>query len=150
VVGSISRTLSTTSSVLAPPFFSTLISTARCPETCTMLVCGELPSRTLAMSRRYTTVPRTVLIGRLASCSNASGLLFITIGYSIAPIFAVPVGRITFCRPSALPTSRGDKPHADKRAGSKSTTICRCLPPYGQGICAPGTVAMSARMKFVP
>ena len=33
------------------PFFNTCISTERLPSTCTMLVCGGLPSRTVATSR---------------------------------------------------------------------------------------------------
>ena len=38
-------------SVETEPFFSTCISTERLPSTCTMLVCGGLPSRTCATSR---------------------------------------------------------------------------------------------------
>ena len=38
-------------SVETEPFLSTCISTERLPSTCTMLFCGGLPSRTLAMSR---------------------------------------------------------------------------------------------------
>ena len=38
-------------SVETAPFFSTCISTERLPSTCTMLVCGGLPSRTWATSR---------------------------------------------------------------------------------------------------
>ena len=38
------------SSVEVKPLFSTIISTERLPLTCTMLVCGGLPSRTLATS----------------------------------------------------------------------------------------------------
>ena len=39
------------SSVEIEPAFSTIISTERLPSTWTMLVCGGLPSRTLATSR---------------------------------------------------------------------------------------------------
>ena len=39
------------SSVEIAPFFSTIISTERLPSTWTMLVCGGLPSRTVATSR---------------------------------------------------------------------------------------------------
>ncbi len=38
-------------SVDTEPFFRTCISTERLPSTCTMLVCGGLPSRTVATSR---------------------------------------------------------------------------------------------------
>ncbi|MET4829294.1 hypothetical protein ABH972_006883 [Bradyrhizobium ottawaense] len=39
------------SSVEVAPAFSTIISTERFPSTWTMLVCGGLPSRTVATSR---------------------------------------------------------------------------------------------------
>ena len=39
------------SSVETEPAFSTIISTERLPSTCTMLVCGGLPSRMVATSR---------------------------------------------------------------------------------------------------
>jgi hypothetical protein len=44
-------TPSTISSVEVAPFFRIDISTERAPLTCTMFVCGALPSRTLATSR---------------------------------------------------------------------------------------------------
>ena len=58
VSGRIARTCSSLSlmpamiaSVETDPFFRTCMSTERLPSTCTMLVCGGLPSRTVATSR---------------------------------------------------------------------------------------------------
>ena len=48
---SFARTPSTMASVEVAPFFNTDISTDRPPSTCTILVCGELPSCTFATSR---------------------------------------------------------------------------------------------------
>ena len=51
MAGSIARMRATTSSVLALPFLRIDMSTERRPSTCTMLVCGAAPSRTLPTSR---------------------------------------------------------------------------------------------------
>ena len=112
VVGRVSRTRLTTSRVLALPSLRIDMRTDFLPSTCTMFVCGVFPSRTCATSRMNTVVPRTTLIGIDSSCSRSSGLALRTIGYSSTPIFAVPVGTITFCSPRAALTSRGDSPHA--------------------------------------
>jgi hypothetical protein len=49
--GIASRIRALTSRVEASPFFRIVISTERRPSTWTRLVCGALPSRTLATSR---------------------------------------------------------------------------------------------------
>jgi hypothetical protein len=51
ISASLARMPSTIAKVDVLPFFSTDISTERPPSTCTMLVCGELPSCTWATSR---------------------------------------------------------------------------------------------------
>ena len=80
----------------------------------------------------------------------ASGLALSRTGYSFVPIFVVPVGRMTFwVEIAARHVARREAPGVE-RAGSMSTMICRCLPPYGQGICVPWMVAMSARTKLMP
>jgi hypothetical protein len=90
--------------------------------------------------------PSIVRIGSPASSSSVSGLALTMIGYSLVPSLAVPDGRMTFCEPSAVCTSRGDSPRAWSRCGSMSIMTWRCLPPYGYGIWAPGIVEISERM----
>ena len=51
ISASFDRMPATMASVEVMPFFSTVITTERVPSTCTMLVCGALPSRTCATSR---------------------------------------------------------------------------------------------------
>ncbi len=94
--------------------------------------------------------PLTVLSGRSPICAIVSGVALTTTGYSLTPIFAVPAGSTRSCSPTAVATSRGEMPDACSRSGSMSIMIMRCLPPYGYGICAPGTVAISARTKLTP
>ena len=77
------------------------------------------------------------------------GLPLKTIGYSSGPIFAVPLGRITFCVFTALEMSAGERPHAKSFCRSRSTTTWRTLPPTGRVSCAPCTVARPGRRKFV-
>ena len=43
----------------------------------------------------------------------------------------------------AFTTSAGESPLACSSVGWRSTMIWRCFPPYGQGMAAPGTVAMN-------
>eukprot|EP01132_Coremiostelium_polycephalum_P018387 gene18386-biopygen9893 len=62
--------------VEAEPVLSTGNSTERLPLTCTMLVCGGLPSRTVATSRINTVVPSAVLIGRFSRSWKSVGELF--------------------------------------------------------------------------
>ena len=69
-------------SVDTEPFFSTCSSTERPPSTCTMLVCGGLPSRTWATSRRKTMAPLAVKIGRSASAAKSLGALLSWMAYS--------------------------------------------------------------------
>ena len=70
--------------------------------------------------------------------------------YSRLPILEVPVGRIRFCALIALTTSSGDRPFDCSAVVFRSTCTWRCLPPYGYGIEAPGTVTSWVRMKFSP
>src|ERR1700712_637745 len=60
--------------------------------------------------------------------------------YSVEPNLAVPEGRIRFCRLMALTTSDGERPRACSARVSRSTEITGLLPPYGNGIAAPGIV----------
>ena len=57
---------------------------------------------------------------------------------------------IRFWLPIAVLTSDADKPSARRRAGIRSTWICRVAPPNGNGIDAPATVASWARMNELP
>src|SRR6185436_15298770 len=86
-----------------------------------------------------------VRTGSSLSPATASGELFILIEYSVAPNFAVPDGRIRFCALTALTTSAGDSPRACSACMSRSTLICRFLPPYGNGIATPGIVISCGR-----
>src|SRR5512132_1989108 len=113
-----------------------------------MFVCVVKPSRTLATSRRYVVVPPTVRTGRSFKPETASGELFILTEYSVSPNFAVPDGRIRFCALTALTTSAGDRPRACSACMSRSTLICRFLPPYGNGIATPGIVMSCGRNWF--
>src|SRR2546422_4493672 len=70
--------------------------------------------------------------------------------YSNSPIFAVPDGSTMFCWPRAVTTSAGDSPFDWSRRWSRSTMIWRCLPPYGYGIEAPGTVTSWVLRKLRP
>jgi hypothetical protein len=88
------------------------------------------------------------LIGRLFRPSTVSGLLLTRTLYSRAPILAVPVGRIRFCALIAFTTSLGASPVALSARGSRSTMICRGLPPKGRLTEAPCTVASCVRTKF--
>src|SRR5882672_9124001 len=49
-------------------------------------------------------------MGRSLRPSAADGLPLKRIGYSSGPIFAVPLGRITFCKLTALEMSAGERP----------------------------------------
>ena len=82
--------------------------------------------------------------------ASESGLPFISTEYSVEPIFAVPEGRIRFCAVTALTTSIGDRLRSCSLRESISTMICRCLPPYGSGADAPGTVASCVFRKLLP
>ena len=75
-------TPATTASVEASPVFRIGISTARLPSTRTTLFCGGEPSRTWATWPIVMVAPLTVLIGRLFSAANASGLLLSLTLYS--------------------------------------------------------------------
>ncbi len=68
--------------VEAEPVLSTGISTDRLPLTWTMLLCGGLPSRTVATSRISTVVPSAVLIGRFSRSWKSVGELFSCSVYS--------------------------------------------------------------------
>ena len=127
--GSMARRLFTMSMVEAPPFLRMDNSTPRTPSWRTMLVCGEKPSRTCATSRKYVVAPLIVRTGRSLSPSITLGELFIATLYSIAPILAVPEGRIKFCEFTALTTSLGARPRACSAGMSRSTEISRVLPP---------------------
>src|SRR5207247_749087 len=59
-------------------------------------------------------------------------------------------GRTMFCWPRAVTTSAGDSPFDWSRRWSRSTMIWRCLPPYGYGIEAPGTVTSWVLRKLRP
>jgi len=74
-------------------------------------------------------LPPTVRTGRSLSPASSFGDPFMRTVYSVAPNFAVPEGRIRFCRFSALTTSAGASPRAWSAAMSRSTEITRFLPP---------------------
>jgi hypothetical protein len=70
--------------------------------------------------------------------------------YSCPPILAVPVGRIRFCALIAALTSWAATPYASSFCGSRSTEICRLLPPYGRGNVVPCTTASCCRIRYTP
>jgi len=82
--------------------------------------------------------------------ASESGLAFISTAYSVEPIFAVPVGTIRFCAVIAFTTSVGDRLRSCSLRVSMSIMIWRCLPPYGSGTDAPGTVASCVFRKLLP
>ncbi len=92
----------------------------------------------------------TTLIGSSFSSGTVRGLAFIATSYSNSPILAVPEGSTMFCSPRVLTTSIGARPFDCSSRGSRSTITCRCLPPYGYGIDAPGTVTSWVRRKLSP
>src|SRR5262249_16831274 len=57
-------------------------------------------------------------------------------------------GRIKFCKLMALTTSTGVKPLAWRAWVLISTATSRCLPPYGQGMAAPGITVNCGRTKL--
>src|SRR5207253_4227527 len=65
-------------------------------------------------------------------------------------IFAVPAGRIRFCRVNAFDTSIGESCFAYSSSRFKSTITDRFLPPNGYDTDAPCTVPSCVRMKFWP
>ncbi len=140
--------LLTMSSVEAPPFFRIDSSTPRWPSCRTTLVCGEKPSRTLATSPRTSVAPLRVLTGIALSWAMVPGVPLSATAYSEASIFCVPAGRIRFCALTALTMSVGVRPCASSFCVSRSTVICRLLPPYGNGTAMPGTVISLGRRKF--
>ena len=79
----------------------------------------------------------------------ASGLLFRLTRYSRPPTLAVPVGSTRFWVARAVVTSCGDSPWALSASGSRSTTICRTLPPAGRGMRTPCTVASMLRTRWL-
>jgi hypothetical protein len=90
-----------------------------------------------------------VRTGRSLSAAIAPGEPFIRTEYSVAPSFAVPDGRIRFCRLTALITSAGASPRACSAGTSMSTEIRRFLPPYGNGIAAPGIVTSCGLSRLI-
>ena len=128
---SAARTCEMIVSVEALPDFRIVRREARCPLTRTMFVCGALPSRTCATSLMKTTAPLRDRIGRSFNPSIVPGALLVSTAYSNWPIFAVPAGRIRFCALIALTTSEAERPRDCSAWRSRSTWICRGLPPYG-------------------
>ena len=127
--GSSSFTRRTMSSVDALPYLRMVSSTARWPSRRTMLICGVKPSRTCATSFTKTVPAAVVRRGKSFISCTLCGLPFSATSCSRAPSLTVPVGRIRFCWLSPSTTSRGVRPLACSRAGSRSTMICRTLPP---------------------
>ncbi len=80
--------------------------------------------------------------------ATVSADAFVSIRYSVWPIFAVPVGSTRFCALTALTMSAGVRPFASNACGSRSIATTRVRPPYGNGICAPGTVISCGRRKL--
>src|SRR5450631_893402 len=115
-----------------------------------MFVCGEKPSRTGATSRRYMVELPTTFTGRSFNLSTRRGLELRSTSYSNWSILTVPDGNTRFCRDKALTTSVADSPFDCSNEGLRSTMICRCLPPYGYGMEAPGTVTNCVLRKLSP
>src|SRR5438874_10070242 len=92
----------------------------------------------------------TTLTGRLFSSATVRGLAFMATSYSNSPIFAVPDGSTMFCRPRAVTMSDGESLLDCSRRWSRSTMTWRCLPPYGYGMDAPGTVTSWVLGKLRP
>ena len=90
-------------------------------------------------------VPPVVRTGSSPSPVIASGELFIFTLYSVSPNFAVPAGRMRFWALTAFTTSAGASPRACSAGMSRSTDTTRILPPYGNGIAAPGMVTSCGR-----
>ena len=138
----------TTSSVDALPAFSTLIRTPRWPSCRTMLVCGANPSLTCATSlhvhRRAAGEPDgQVVVGvhRLRAGAQAHVVL------ELADLGAAR-RQDRGLRATALSTSWGASPFDCSSRGSRLMLTCRCLPPYGSGTTAPGTVISWVRRKL--
>src|SRR5271166_3833389 len=91
-----------------------------------------------------------VLIGRSLSCWTVRVVALVRTSYSNCEIFAVPEGSTRYCAATAVRTSAGESPFACSRAGLKLIITWRCLPPYGYGTTAPGTVTNWVRRKFRP
>ena len=120
-----------TLSVDALPFLRMVSKVLRTPSWRTRFCCGIYPSRTWATSRTRITVPSTVLIGKSFSRPITPGLVLRSMGYSLAPIFAVPLGYTRFCIVSAFTTSDCERFCASNALTLRSTEITRCLPPKG-------------------
>ena len=150
MMGSCSRALSTTASVLASAFFRIARYVARRPSTLTMFACTAYPSRTFATSPSTTVAPSTALTGRSLNACTESGLELSFTSYSVVPICAEPAGTRTLLASTACTTSFGARPFAATRAGSMSTMIWRDLPPNGAGVARPGMVNSRSRMKLSP
>src|ERR1700682_3145716 len=88
------------------------------------------------------------LTGRLFSSATVRGLALRSTSYSNCPIFAVPDGNTRFCELTAARISGGASPLDWSRPGFKFTITCRCFPPYGNGMEAPGTVTSCVLRKL--
>ena len=95
-----------------------------------------------------TGAPLNTPIGSALKRSTDVGLEFNCTLYSRSPRRAVPAGMITLEACRAFTTSTGAKPFACSRDWSRSTLICRDLPPNGPGVDRPGMVNSRMRMKF--
>src|SRR5258708_10396794 len=92
----------------------------------------------------------TTMTGRLFSSGVVGGIAFMATSYSNSQILAVPDGRTMFCWPRAVTTAAGESALDWSRRWSRSTMTWRCLPPYGYGMEAPGTVTSWVRKKLRP
>ena len=123
MIGSCSRVLSTTASVLASAFLRIARYVALRPSTRTMFCWTAYPSRTRATSPRTIVAPSTALTGRSLNSCTEPGLAFSLTSYSVVPICAEPAGTSTLLARTACTTSFGASPFAVTRAGSMSTMI---------------------------
>ena len=80
------------------------------------------------------------------SSSNTRGLVFSSMSYSVAPIFALPAGRTRFCALIAFTTSCAVRFSALSAFMFRSTDTNRVFPPYGHGTDAPCTVDSPMRI----
>src|SRR5260221_4726239 len=76
------------------------------------------------------------------------GLVLRSIGYSLTPIFAVPLGKTRFWALMAVTTSCAERFWRSRALRSRSTETTRCLPPYGYGTATPGTLMRPTRTVF--
>ena len=144
--GMAALTALTTDKVEASPFLMIVKSTDALPSVCTTFCCTAQPSRTWATSLSSTVTPPTWRTGTpFSDASDLADESRLTI-ICLAPILTSPEGSVRLWALTAVTTSLGVTPFARMASGSRSTMICRNLPPYGVGSVRPGIGANACRI----